>query len=68
MSTDLEWVCPDCKRVWVADFTQVACRECGSDRVHLNDQELVVPPRQQNICLGDLILGGFTLPELWKGT
>jgi hypothetical protein len=61
VSSELEWVCPDCKTVWIADFTQVVCRKCGCDEVHMNDQELVARKPKQNICLGDLMLGGFLM-------
>ena len=64
MCLELEWRCKACGERWVSDFHQIVCVACGDDRVSLNDHELIRPRPRQNICLGDLILGGFTLPEV----
>lgn len=63
MSSERQWRCKACGSTWVADFQQIVCIDCGDDAVNLNEQERLVRKPAQNICLGDLMLGGFLTPE-----
>ena len=63
MSSELKWRCRACGCGWIADFTQIACVSCGDEKVSLDEHERVVRRRTPNICMGDIILGGFAPPE-----
>jgi hypothetical protein len=62
MTTDREWRCPECRRIWLADFWQIVCRDCGNEKLEFECEAEPRRPRQRNINMGDQILGGFLSP------